>query len=406
MNILVWLGNRNMHPAIYPNMKSLAEAFALMGHQVITCDTANEGEILAAISLLRDEKIIDLSIGANAMGMKFILDAGETWEIYKDLDTLQISILLDEPFNPACNGYQHIAKRHLLTYLERTDKDFFSRMQIAEGKYKLFMPLGGTGSGRSLEELWEHKRNSPYDVVFSAGKFSLCRDWPDWTEYGASPAMTGILDDVLSLLQQEPVSITEAAHKVLTSRNMEENVYFCVVASFFPLVLAYIKDWRRRRVLEELLAAGIAVDIFGDGWEKGDFSGKAKLHGRVPYEEMVEVTAQAKIVVNDEACFNNGAHDRVFTAMLNGAVVVSEYSTYLAEEFADGQDLFLFDWRHIREQLQVIPKLLRDDGLREKIAAGAYAKAAQRHTWQQRAKRLLEAAEMLEFKRKLEAGKS
>ena len=69
MNILVWLGNEQMHPAIYPNMKSIADAFAELGHRVITCNTAVTDEVMAAISLLRVEKIIDLSIGPNGMGM-------------------------------------------------------------------------------------------------------------------------------------------------------------------------------------------------------------------------------------------------------------------------------------------------------------------------------------------------
>lgn len=404
MNILVWLGNKNMHPAIYPNMKSLADAFAVMGHKVITCDTSDIDEAIAAISLLTEEKMIDLSIGANALGMKVIID-GDYIDVYKDLDTLHITMLLDEPFNPACNGYNHIAKHHLITYLDRTDKEYFSRMNMAEKSHKLFMPLGGTPSSFSLEELLDRKRNSSYNVVFSAAKFANSLNRPDWAEYGATSAMIAVLDEVLDLLQQEPISVVDAAKRVLADRSMEEDDFFYVIASFFPLVLCYIKDWRRRKVLKTLLAADIEVDIFGDGWEKDDFFGNVRLHGKVPYEEMVEIITKTKIVVNDEACFNNGAHDRVFTSMLNGAVVVSEYSTYLAEEFTNGQDLFLFDWYHIQEQLQAIPRLLSDDSLRERIAVSAYAKASQRHTWYHRAKRLLEAAEMLEFKQRLEEGK-
>ena len=92
--------------------------------------------------------------------------------------------------------------------------------------------------------------------------------------------------------------------------------------------------------------------------------------------------------------------------MLNGAVVVSEYSTYLAEEFTVGQDLYLFDWQHIKAQLEVCQRLLKDDCLREKIAVNAYRKASKSHTWEQRAQRLLEVAEMLEFKYKFAAGNS
>lgn len=406
MNILVWLGDREMHPAIYPNMKSIANAFAAMGHEVITCDTARNDEILAAFPLLQEEKIIDFSVGPNSLGMRFIDSQGSAFEPYRDSDVLHISILLDEPFNPACNGYDNAARRHIVTYLDRTDKMYFSRMQIAGQKHKVFMPLGGTNSGISLDELLERKKKSPYGAVFSASKFSLCENRPVWTEHGADSALAKVLDDVLCLLQWEPVSVTAAAQKVLADRNLDEDIYFEVLAYFFPWMVSYIKAWRRQRLLEELIADGIEVNIFGGGWEDDDFSGKAKLHGRVSYEDMLNITTFAKVVVNDEACFNNGAHDRVFTSMLNGAVVVSEYSAYLAEEFADGQDLFLFDWRHIREQLQVIPQLLSDDGLREKIAVSAYAKAVQRHTWQHRAQHLLEMVEMLEFKRKLEAGKN
>lgn len=404
MNILVWLGNKDMHPAIYPNMKSIADALAAMGHRVITCDTANGEEVVAAISLLRDEKLVDLSIGVNAMGMKISVDDGEPVNVFEDLDTWHISILLDEPFNPACNGFSHIAKHHLITYLDRSDKEFFSRMRVAEGKYKLFMPLGGTSSNLSISDLLERKRNSRYDVVFSAGKFAIYQQWPNWSEYGATQAMVNVLDDVLYLLQQKPVSVTEAAKDVLFARGMEEDEYFYAVASFFPLMLCYIKAWRRRRLLDELLYGGIMVDIFGDDWEDADFSGGVQLHGKIPYAEMLKVITEAKVLVNDEACFNNGAHDRVFTSMLGGAVVVSEYSSYLAEEFTDGQDLFMFDWQHIQEQLQVIPRLLQDDAYREDIARNAYGKVINRHTWYQRAQRLLEAVEMVDFQRKLQAG--
>ncbi len=404
MNILVWLGNKDMHPAIYPNMKSLADAWARMGHNVITCDTSDAEEVMAAISLLREEKVIDLSVGNNALGMKIGIDNGEKLDIFGDLDTLHISILLDEPFNPVCNGPRHAAKRHLLTYLDRSDKEYFSLMNLAQDKYKMFMPLGGTSSGLPLEELLERKRKSAYNVVFSAGKFSLYKQWPEWAEFGAAPAMARVLDDVLFLLQQEALSVMDAAQKVLVARGMEEKIYASTIASFFPLILCYTKAWRRRKLLDELLAAGIELDLFGGDWETGDFSGKVRIHGQVPYAEMLQVFTEAKVVVNDEACFNNGAHDRVFTAMLNGAVVLSEYSSYLAEEFCDGQDLFLFDWQNIEDKLQIIPRLLQDEAYREDIACHAYAKVAGRHTWQQRAERLLEAAEMLEFYPKLQAG--
>ena len=397
MNILVWLGNKDMHPAIFPNMQSLATALATMGHQVITCNTAEFSEVQAAVLLLQAKGEIDLSIGANAVGMKVQLNDNKPIDLYKDADIIHISILLDEPFNPYCNGYEHPAKRHLITCLDRGDREYYARMQIAAEKYKLFMPLGGTSGNLSLDELLERKKQSSYEVVVSAGKFANSDKRPVW---GTSHAqMNTVLDDILSLLQSEPLSVMAAAKRVLRERGMEEDYYFRPVARYFPVLLSYIKDWRRCKMLKELLSAGIEVDIFGKGWNEEDLAGKAHIRGTVSYAEMLQIIMQAKIVVNDEACFNDGAHDRVFTAMLNGAVVVSEYSNYLAEEFEAGEDLFLFDWQNTSRQMEIIPRLLSDDTFRETVACRAYAKTINKHTWGHRAHQLLEAAALLESQR-------
>lgn len=407
MNILVWLGNKDMHPAIYPNMKSLAEGFADMGHNVITCNTAEPDEIKAALSLLRENQIIDLSIGVNAMGMHIKYSDDQIVDVYADLDVPHISILLDEPFNPYCNGYADAARYHIVTYLDRTDKEYFSRMDLSVDKYKMFMPLGGTVSGLSLEELLERKKQSSYEVVFSAGAFGDIRQGPEWEKFGVLPShyMLNMLEDIVYLLQNEPLSVVAAANKVLAARGMAEDNYFQAAAYYFPAILCYIKGWRRRKLVAELLRNGIALDIFGDGWEVADLPHGAKLHGAIAYEGMLQVMAEAKVVVNDEAVFNDGAHDRVFTAMLNGAVVVSEYSAYLAEEFVQNRDIFMFGWQDIGEQLQVIPHLLSDDGYREGIVCSAYGRTINRHTWRHRAERLLEAAELTKFSRDMRAGK-
>lgn len=403
MNILVWLGNKEMHPAIYPNMKSIADALATMGHNVITCDTSQVAEVMAAVSLLREEKLVDLSLGVNAMGMKIVVN-NEPIDIYADLDILHISILLDEPFNPACNGYKHEAKRHLITYLDRSDAGYFDKMHLAENKQRMFMPLGGTECGLAWEDILKRKRNSSCNVVVSAGKFAVYQQYPVWTEYGVDSAMGQVLDDIVIMMQNNPISTVNAAQKVLAERGWADDVYFSTIAVFFPLILCYIKAWRRQRLIETLASMDIELDLFGNGWESSDFKSNVNVHGTVPYAEMVQVISEAKVVVNDEACFNNGAHDRVFTAMLNGAVVISEYSTYLAEEFVDGQDLFLFDWQNIQEQLQVINRILIDDTYRERIAFNAYKKAIAKHTWYHRAQRLLEAAGVLDYQYKLQQG--
>ena len=144
-----------------------------------------------------------------------------------------------------------------------------------------------------------------------------------------------------------------------------------------------------------LVEAGFKVHIFGGGWEQAPFHGELIDHGAVSYREMLDVISKTKVLVQDEALFNDGAHDRVFTGMLNGAVVVSEYSSYLDELFDDGQDLFMFDWQHTKEQMEVIHQLISDEHYRTEIAGNAYTKVIKSQTWRNRAERIIEAVDIV-----------
>jgi spore maturation protein CgeB len=204
------------------------------------------------------------------------------------------------------------------------------------------------------------------------------------------------------LLKSVPISVVQAADYVLKERCMEDKRFFITVANFFPVSLCYIKTWRRCRLLRELQQLGIDVDIYGSGWEDSTLAQKANMHvhGEIPYKDMLDIIAKAKVIISDEACFNSGAHDRVFTAMLNGTAVVSEYSSYLAEEFSIGDEIFMFGWENIQQELQIVHKLLANDLYREDVARKAYNKVLYRHTWLERAKRMLETVELIKFQSK------
>ena len=120
------------------------------------------------------------------------------------------------------------------------------------------------------------------------------------------------------------------------------------------------------------------------------FANKLNIHGAVSYDTVLDAFSRTKIVVQDQAEFNNGGHDRVFTAMLNGAVVVSEYSSYLDKEFDDGSEIYLFDWKNIGQQMNVVDVLLVDESKRLASAIRAYGKAKAKHRWENRAQRVLE----------------
>lgn len=84
--------------------------------------------------------------------------------------------------------------------------------------------------------------------------------------------------------------------------------------------------------------------------------------------------------------FKDGAHDRVFNSMLNGAVCVSDGSKYMDEILTDGKDYIKYDLDRLAELPEKIRELLVDRDRWEDIVKNGYNKAVNGHTWADRAR--------------------
>lgn len=54
--------------------------------------------------------------------------------------------------------------------------------------------------------------------------------------------------------------------------------------------------------------------------------------------------------------FKDGAHDRVFNSMLNGAVCFTDWSRYLTENLRDGEDIFFYEL----DALECLPDMVQE----------------------------------------------
>ena len=90
--------------------------------------------------------------------------------------------------------------------------------------------------------------------------------------------------------------------------------------------------------------------------------------------------------------FKDGAHDRVFNSILNGAVCVSDRSGYLCEELPEGYGVCYYDLNHPEEAVEKIRLLLSEDERRKQILEAGRTLTEKGHTWEQRAEQLLQMA--------------
>ena len=147
-------------------------------------------------------------------------------------------------------------------------------------------------------------------------------------------------------------------------------------------------NFMNRRVLRILAESGLPLQIYGQDWERVSwtrpanlaFSGKA-----VNSIDCVRAMARSKIALNVMPWFKDGAHDRIFTAMLQGAVPLTDDSRYLRENFKDRDTLIFYRLDELEKLPIVVKELLKEPGQLYEIAVRAKALAGQSHTWRQRA---------------------
>ncbi|MBQ2010630.1 MAG: glycosyltransferase family 1 protein, partial [Selenomonadaceae bacterium] len=355
------------------------------------CDCTDTECVNACFDLMRARQVA-FCAGLNNFGMIWQVGEREVIHTYDEYDVPHVSIMLDTPYNKTVSGFDEHCPKHIVTLLDKTAEEYVRLAYPDKAGKAIFLPLAGMESDNT-EDVFARERC--YDVVVSASTWGAGGTERQWHGNGVSSRVAKILDDAADYLEVNAEGVFAALKYVLQARGLQGDEYLRRMLPYCWDLLLYIKSYRRLKAVELLARNDIPVDVFGNGWDIVPFAGKLKLHGPVSYEQSLEIASQAKIIFQDQAEFNHGAHDRVFTGMLNGAVVVSEFSHYLAEEFEAGRDLFMFDWQNGDKQVQVIHELLADESKRLSVAVSAYGKAVRRHRWANRAERILEAVDVL-----------
>ena len=137
------------------------------------------------------------------------------------------------------------------------------------------------------------------------------------------------------------------------------------------------------------------VDVFGAprhsaSWEKYLKGTKAVVHNPVPYEQALNVMKESKIVLASCPWTKNGGDERVFAALACGALVISSDNAYLRRHFKEGLDILFYQSGKWAEVNDLVQEYLSKPNKLEQIADSGKRKTIKDHTWDVRAKDLLD----------------
>lgn len=252
-----------------------------------------------------------------------------------------------------------------------------------------FLPLAGyrLNKEKQLKKIIDREIDILFPGNFTPPEF--CEKYAHMINEEYAAFYLGIIDDLL----KHPYKTVENTGIEHTVKELGAVAYDDMrkVLNKIIFIDLYVRNYYRGLVVGTLADAGLKVHVIGKDWEKLKCKHKENVI-ITQFSDSVtcmEAMENAKIVVNVMPWFKDGAHDRVFNAVLNGAVSVSDVSKFQQEEMPEGCGVTYYDLENIKELPQKIKYLLSDVNSMQKIADMGYEQAAKKHTWENRAEFLL-----------------
>lgn len=369
--------------------EQLGKTFEKLGYEIFYFDQCHEYDSFSKLLWFCEPKV------TAAVSFNFDGCSGEDYMIdalginfFEAREIPFINIVVDHPF------YYHkflpyLPEDYVQISIDREHEAYLRRF-FPEMKRGPFLPLAGTSLW--TEDTLPGWDERPVDVVFT-GNYTPPSDFEKVItrindEYTAfyydiirdfieHPHM-GMMPGIIKHLQEGVEDVTE------------EGIRDCM--PYMIVIDLYVRHYFRGEVVKHLVDAGIPVMCFGAGWDRLECRHPEHIINGSVLDSMgcLEQISRAKISLNVMPWFKEGAHDRVFNSMLNGAVCLTDWSRYLQEELQDGSDLIFYELDDLEALPAQVSSLLADRDRWEKIQKKGYVTARARHTWANRARRIHE----------------
>ena len=149
---------------------------------------------------------------------------------------------------------------------------------------------------------------------------------------------------------------------------------------------AYVRNLRRKQVIEALIRAGQPLALFGQGWEQIG----AKSAGALSYGNYVNHIGAYRFALHCMPGFVYGGHDRIGNAMQNGAVCITDRTQYTRDCYGQGNVRYLgYGTGQMEELTAQCEYGLTHPKEAEEIAAAGKQYAGTHETWDRFAEKLI-----------------
>lgn len=363
--------------------EQMTKAFRKMGHEVLLYDLEKPWEYTG--KLLRFvERGNTVVIAFNFHGMcgeAQFMDESGNW-FWDAMDITCYNIVVDHPMY----YYELLAmhpKNYIQISIDREHERFMQRF-FPEIKTGPFLPLAGTSLYPDGNYLKMEERT--YDVVMT-GNYSAPERFDKYiNRLGDEYAVfyRGMIDELLACPDKCVTQVCmEHIKREIPEVTEEELKKTMPSISFIDL---YVRHVLRRDVVKTLVDAGIKVHVFGGRWDELACSHPENLINEEAKDskECLEAIAKGRISLNVMPWFKEGAHDRIYNSMCNGAVSLTDSNGYLDHILKDDVNCRIYSANELEKLPDIVEDLLKNPEKAQQIADNGFKLAMENQTWEKR----------------------
>jgi hypothetical protein len=368
------------------HIDQLAQALTELGHEARVLDMIAKDRQAQLNVATADPP--DCFFGFSGVGCD--LKIGEV-SAYDYLGCAYASLYVDNPVHHL-GRIQTPIRKHVALFLDRSHVQFVNASPFARNFAQLgFLPPGANElpEAPDLSDEAFARRDIPlmFTGTYRGAPKAPWREWPD------NPARTVCEGVVERMTADARLPVLDALRGVLKQLGAELTPQlFTDIAPLLSGPQFFAEAYHRDAVLHALGRAGLALHVWGNGWQPLAEAYPSFVYGgEGSFAETLQTLRRARVVLNINNGFVAGGHERVFTALCAGAAVFSDANRYYDEAFKDGREIVTFAWPKHATAPDLLGALVEDTARAAQIARAGAKRATAEHRWSDRAQRLVKA---------------
>lgn len=314
--------------------------------------------------------------------------------IWNAWNTVVVDILMDPPLRFHPTLYKH-PNNYLLFCCDRDHVEYVKKYFGDKISHVAFMPHVGAVPRQETIAIPYTERK--YDILFSATYY---RPETKLTEMEQVFAGNERMQRFYHLMYRNMIENSDLTTEQAVFLTLEQVGWtvsedtLITIFRFSEYVDWAIRMYQREQVIATLAESGSELYLLGRGWENHSSTNYPNVHriaDRIPYAQTLTVMADAKINLNVFPWFKSGTHDRIFNTLLQHSLPLTDSSRWVDEHFTDGQDIALYDLKHLDRLPKIAEQYLKNPEQAEIIIQNGYEKVFSEFTWSNCAEWILSA---------------